>query len=170
MIDWDIIKAEYLTTDTSYRKLSKKYDVSFSQLSARAKEEDWVKQKNDKAVQIGTAAINASDEEKISEIKDLIGLNKRLIRLVEKTIKVYEEDNESEPDVKSIKGLTDTISSLTANVRNLKGVPTQSEREAQEIAKERLAIEKSKADIDNTSKEIVIKYEGNIDEFEEYGN
>ena len=169
MIDWDIIKAEYLTTDTSYRKLSKKYDVSFSQLSARAKAENWIKQKNNKASQIGTAAINASDEAKISEIKDLIGLNKRLIRLVEKTIKVF-EDGENEPDVKSIKGLTDTISSLTANVRNLKGLPTQSEREAQEIAKERLAIEKSKADIDNTSKEIVIKYEGNIDEFEEYGN
>ena len=169
MIDWDIIKAEYLTSDTSYRKLSKKYDVSFSQLSARAKEEDWVKTKNDKALQIGTDAINASDEEKISEINDLIGLNKRLIRLVEKTIKVF-EDGENEPDVKSIKDLTNTISSLTANVRNLKGLPTQSEREAQEIAKERLAIEKSKADIDNTSKEIVIKYEGNIDEFEEYGN
>ena len=28
MADWQAIKAEYITTDTSYRKLAKKYDVT----------------------------------------------------------------------------------------------------------------------------------------------
>lgn len=168
MIDWDIIKAEYLTTDTSYRKLSKKYNISLSQISLKAKQEDWVKQKNDKSEQIGAVAISNSTDEKISEINDLISLNKRLIKLVDRKITGYEISGEELADVKSIKGLADTISGLTANVRNLNGIPTQAEKEAQRIAKERLAIEKSKADTDSATKEIVVRYEGSFEEFEEY--
>ena len=149
MIDWDIIKAEYLTTDTSYRKLSKKYNISLSQVALKAKQENWVKQKNDKSEQIGAIAISNSTDEKIDEINDLISLNNRLIKLVDRKIKGYETTGDEEPDVKSIKGLADTISGLTANVRNLKGIPTQAEKEAQKIAAGRLEIERKKLDGDD---------------------
>lgn len=148
MIDWDIIKAEYLTTDTSYRKLSKKYNISLSQVALKAKQENWVKQKNDKSEQIGAIAISNSTDEKIDEINDLISLNNRLIKLVDRKIKGYETTGNLGPDVKSIKGLADTISGLTANVRNLKGIPTQAEKEAQKIAAGRLEIERKKLDGD----------------------
>ena len=51
-VDWSRIKAEYIAGGTSYRKLAKKYDVSFKTLADRAKAEKWVelkKQAQDKA-------------------------------------------------------------------------------------------------------------------------
>lgn len=43
MADWIAIRTEYETTNTSYRKISAKYGVSFNTLQDRAKREEWVK-------------------------------------------------------------------------------------------------------------------------------
>lgn len=43
--DWNAIKSEYITTDTSYRKLASKYRVNGTVLAQRAKREDWVGEK-----------------------------------------------------------------------------------------------------------------------------
>lgn len=44
-INWEKIKSEYITTDTSQRKLAKKYSVSMNALTRRCKNEEWVKQR-----------------------------------------------------------------------------------------------------------------------------
>ena len=42
-MDWSKIKTEYITDESaSYRKLAEKYEVSFTTLSNRAKDEGWV--------------------------------------------------------------------------------------------------------------------------------
>jgi transposase len=40
-VDWSKIKAEYISGGTSYRKLAKKYDVSFNTLKDMAVREHW---------------------------------------------------------------------------------------------------------------------------------
>ena len=42
MADWQAIKTEYITTQTSYRKLAKKYGVSHVQIGNVGREEKWV--------------------------------------------------------------------------------------------------------------------------------
>ena len=42
MADWQAIKTEYITTQTSYRKLAKKYGVSRVQIGNVGREEKWV--------------------------------------------------------------------------------------------------------------------------------
>ena len=42
MADWQAIKTEYITTQTSYRKLAQKYGVSHVQIGNVGKEENWV--------------------------------------------------------------------------------------------------------------------------------
>ena len=52
-MDWNAIKTEYITTNTSYRKLAQKHNVPFTTLYQRAGKEKWVekkKQHNDKIV------------------------------------------------------------------------------------------------------------------------
>lgn len=41
-MEWHKIKHEYVTTDTSYRKLAAKYGIRLPTLTERAKSEDWV--------------------------------------------------------------------------------------------------------------------------------
>ena len=42
MIDWQAIKTEYITTNTSYRKLAEKYGVSYQAICHRSKDEGWI--------------------------------------------------------------------------------------------------------------------------------
>lgn len=41
MADWSKIKTEYITTDTSYRKLAEKYGINKDTIYAKAKKEGW---------------------------------------------------------------------------------------------------------------------------------
>ena len=42
MADWQAIKTEYITTDTSYRKLSQKYGIGYQAICHKSKEEGWI--------------------------------------------------------------------------------------------------------------------------------
>ena len=41
-MNWNAIKTEYITTDTSYRKLAEKYEIHYKVISERGKNEEWV--------------------------------------------------------------------------------------------------------------------------------
>lgn len=41
MADWNEIKTEYITTDTSYRKLAEKYGLNRTLIASRGKTEQW---------------------------------------------------------------------------------------------------------------------------------
>ena len=41
MADWKKIKTEYITTDTSYRKLAEKYGIHRNRIAAMGKDEKW---------------------------------------------------------------------------------------------------------------------------------
>lgn len=41
MADWNLMRTEYITTDTSYRALAEKYGARQSAVAYRAKKEDW---------------------------------------------------------------------------------------------------------------------------------
>ena len=45
MADWQAIKTEYITTDTSYRKLAQKYGVNVTNIAKKASAEGWVEQR-----------------------------------------------------------------------------------------------------------------------------
>ena len=42
MADWQAIKTEYITTDTSYRKLAQKYGIGYQAICHRSQEEGWI--------------------------------------------------------------------------------------------------------------------------------
>lgn len=45
MADWEAIKAEYITTATSYRKLAKKYGITYDEIGKQSRREGWVQLK-----------------------------------------------------------------------------------------------------------------------------
>ena len=45
MADWQAIKTEYITTQTSYRKLAQKHGVSTTQICNVGRDEKWVEQR-----------------------------------------------------------------------------------------------------------------------------
>lgn len=115
-MDWNQIKAEYISGGTSYRKLCQKYDVGFNELQRIAKRENWVKLRNQvkdksetkmvetvakdiakKSIKIDTVADKLLD--KISDLLDTFELDTQAIKHLTSSLK----------DIKDIKGLKSDI-------------------------------------------------------------
>ena len=74
MVDWKKIKTEYITTNTSYRKLAKNYDIPFNTLQCRAKKEKWVELRKQHQDNIVTKSVEKAEENAIDYKSDLYDL------------------------------------------------------------------------------------------------
>lgn len=112
MADWNAIKTEYITTNTSYRKLAEKYGVSRVQIGNVGRDEGWVelrRQHLDKTLTKSLAADSKKKAEKMARIDDLADkllekleqaiteLDLHLFKHTDKT-KVIEYNNSLRPD------------------------------------------------------------------------
>lgn len=112
MADWQAIKTEYITTDTSYRKLAQKYGIHYKVISDRGKNEKWVElrsQHKDKTLTKTLDKISSKKADKMARIDDLADkllekleqaiteLDLQLYKHTDKT-KVIEYNNSLRPD------------------------------------------------------------------------
>ncbi len=112
MADWKKIRTEYITTDTSYRKLAEKYGVNYRTICVRSKQEGWIKQREQHINETTTktlAKISDKQSDKMARIDDLADkllekleqaiteLDLQLYKHTDKT-KVIEYNNAQRPD------------------------------------------------------------------------
>lgn len=112
MADWQAIKTEYITTQTSYRKLAQKYGIHYKVISERGKDEKWVElrsQHRDKTLTKTLDKISSKKADKMARIDDLADkllekleqaiteLDMQLYRNTDKT-KIIEYNNDLRPD------------------------------------------------------------------------
>ena len=112
MADWQAIKTEYITTETSYRKLAQKYGIHYKVISERGKDERWVElrsQHRDKTLTKTLDKISSKKADKMARIDDLADkllekleqaiteLDLQLYKHTDKT-KVIEYNNDLRPD------------------------------------------------------------------------
>lgn len=70
-VEWDKIKHEYISSNTSYRKLAEKYNVAFGTLRKRAAKEKWVEKRNIYRHKTDTKIIEKSSENRSDTLVDL---------------------------------------------------------------------------------------------------
>lgn len=112
MADWQAIKTEYITTDTSYRKLASKYGIHYKVISERGKDENWVElrsQHKDKTLTKTLEKISNKQADQMARIDKLTDklldkleqaiteLDLQLFKHTDKT-KIIEYNNELRPD------------------------------------------------------------------------
>lgn len=112
MADWQGIKTEYITTDTSYRKLAEKYGIHYKVISERGKDEGWVElrsQHRDKTLTKTLDKISNKQSDKMARIDKLTDklldkleqaieeLDLQLAKHTDKT-KTIEYNNDRRPD------------------------------------------------------------------------
>lgn len=112
MADWQAIKTEYITTDTSYRKLAQKYGIHYKVISERGKDEKWVElrsQHKDRTLTKTLDKISNKQADKMARIDDLADkllekleqaiteLDLQLAKHTDKT-KTIEYNNDLRPD------------------------------------------------------------------------
>lgn len=123
-MDWNKLKAEYIAGGTSYRKLAKKYGVSFSSVRFKVEQEKWTDLKAQAqhnadtrlvesiGEQNGTYTVSINDVadkllNKISTMMEQEGLTTQSIKHLTSAIK----------DIKDIKGIKSDIDLKEQNAR-----------------------------------------------------
>lgn len=182
--DWSKIKAEYISSSISLRDLAEKYGVSFSTLSKRAKREAWTKERDKtsgiiatKVIQKATTKIanrvaNGLDKEyaiadKLADVlaralSDDQQFNRYLVKTKVKSplmdMEKVVERQFDKLDMQAIANAVKSLQGVESVKRRIKGILTEPERQRNEIDREKLELEKRKADTpigDNTQSGVV---------------
>lgn len=123
-MDWKQIKAEYIAGGTSYRKLAKKYSVSFSTLRGIAEREKWTDLKAQAQHSADTKLVESIGEQKgtytasINEVAEQ--LLKKIAEMVEQkdiTSQAIKQLTSAVKDIKDIKGIKSDIDLKEQNAR-----------------------------------------------------
>ncbi len=189
MPDWNAIRAEYITTNISYRKLAEKAGVPFRTLADHARKESWaqgrekhrnsVVNKTVQKVAKKTAGDNAKKLLKLMEATDKIGevltdalddpeqFKRHIITTgLGKGVTIVECRVEDKYDSKAIRDFTATLKDLAHTMRDLYELPGIKEKTAMDIAAERLALEREKVNADSEgAKDITVMLKGDTKGF-----
>ena len=151
MADWQKIKTEYITTDTSYRKLAQKYGLDQATIAQRGKKEDWVGIRKQKASETQAKIIDAVEDRKVDRATKLLDVADLLMDKIKQRIEAVDA---LEMGSQEFRHLSSTIKDLK-DIQMIRSDADMREQEAR-IANLRKQAEKE----DDQSKDVTITIEG----------
>ncbi len=86
MADWQAIKTEYITTDTSYRKLALIHGVHYQAICQRSKAEGWIAQREQYRNDTITKAVDKISNKKADKMARIDDLADKLLVKLEQAI------------------------------------------------------------------------------------
>lgn len=117
-MDWNEIKTEYITTDTSYRKLADKYDVSRVAIAARGKDEGWVGLKEQFLADTLSKTLKDTAKKQSERMARILTVSDKFLKIIEDTVKQIEPE-QVVLNPQTIKQLVGAIKDLK-DIQNLK--------------------------------------------------
>ena len=151
MADWKKIEAEYITTDTSYRKLADKYGVDQATIARRAKKHDWVSKRQHHADKTQAKILTADTQKKVDRVGRLMTVADKLLKKVEQAV-----DQEGPISANAIKNLSDALK----NIRETQMIRSDADMREQEA---RIRNLEKQAQVEETDKEIKVTIEGDLE-------
>ena len=157
MVDWKKVKTEYITTNTSYRKLCEKYDIPLNTLHHNAKKEKWVELRKQYQNNVVTKSVEKAEESAIDYKSAIYGLAYKVaMQLKEMT------DNKTISELVTIgikpRDITGAIKDLE-DALHIKSMGDMREQEA------RIANLQKQATDDDATKEITVHIQGDANDY-----
>ena len=181
MADWQSIKTEYITTDTSYRKLAQKYGVRYATLQARAKEEKWTELRDRHRTSTVSKTLTKISNKQAAKLARIERITDKLLDKLEQAVdeldleiikrKTKVEDGLTETTTETMEavegGIVDRagLRNLTASLKDLKEIQmlkSELDRQEQEARIEKLRRE---AEPEKTTEAPKLVIEGLPEEF-----
>ena len=150
MADWQKIKTEYITTDTSYRKLAQKHGVSRVQIGNVGAEENWVELRRQYLDKTLTNTVDAISNEQVDRAANLISVADQLLAKVKSLL---ETDAEVLNDTQSMKH----ISGVLKDIKEIQMIRSDADMREQEA---RIANLRKQAEKEEENRDVTITIEG----------
>ena len=141
MADWQAIKTEYITTDTSYRKLAQKYGVSVTQICNVGRDEKWVEQREQFLNKTTAKTLEKISQQEANRAAKIHSVADKLLLKIEAIVESGEL-----LDTKGIRALTAAVKDLK-EIQSVRSDLDKQEREA------RIANLRKQADKEDDNKE-----------------
>ena len=148
MADWQKIKTEYITTDTSYRKLAQKYDIDSAVIGRRAKNEEWVKLRQQYIDKTQTKTIDAISNKQVDRAAKLISVADKLLDKVQNLVEMGSEFLVAPQNLKHISG-------VLKDIKEIQMIRSDADLREQEARIKKLQKE---AEQEDTKTEVVITF------------
>ena len=148
MADWNKIKTEYITTNTSYRKLADKYGIDQATIARRAKKEDWVSKRQQNAIRTQAKIVDAISNKQVDRAANLISVSDLLLSKVKSLLEI---DAEVLSDTQSMKH----ISGVLKDIKDIQMIRSEADMREQEARIKKLQKE---AEQEDTNTEVVITF------------
>ena len=107
MADWQAIKTEYITTDTSYRKLAQKHGVSYQAICHRSKDEGWIALREQHLNDTVSKTLDKISQQKANRAAKVQTVADKLLGKIEAMV-----DSGKPLDTKAIRALTAAVKDL----------------------------------------------------------
>ena len=155
--DWDAIRQEYITTNTSLKALSGKYGIREGTVEHRCAREGWVQQRKDFSAKIVAKTLEKAADKIAGNQADIlakvlmcaeIGVDKALV-LLSGSIRASDLEH-----------IVNSLRVIEGLARSIQGILTVQEEHRIYIENERLKMDQQRAEAFDPDSEIVIKIEG----------
>lgn len=153
--DWKKIKTEYITTNTSYRKLSQKYGVGLQTICNRSKAEGWIEQREQHENKTVTKTLNAISNAQANRAARLQGVADKLLGKVENLL---EEHEDILVDTQALRHISATLK----DIKEIQMIRSDSDMREQEARIRNLQKQAEREDDDN-DRRIVVSIAGGDD-------
>ena len=141
--DWAAVEADYLGGGMTVRDIARKHGVSESTLYKKATSKGWKNKKDKIRQKTDEIVIARNARARARELGTMQSASMRMARLLDRTVAAL-EDQPAEAVITQLKGLGSLASAIKTNVDALmllNGIQTPAQVEAQHIARQRLALE-----------------------------
>lgn len=153
MADWQKIKTEYITTETSYRKLAQKHGVNVTNIAKKASIENWVEERKRYITNTQTKTIEKISRQEASRAARIHTVADKLLNKIEAMV-----DGEEMLDSKCVRALTAAVKDLK-EIQSIRSALDEQEQEA------RIAHLRKQADLDKQKDVPKLVIEGMPEEF-----
>ena len=150
MADWNKIKTEYITTNTSYRKLAEKHGISYQAICRRSQAEQWSEQREQHMNKTVTRTLDAISKKQVDRAANLISVSDLLLTKVKDLL---EANAEVLADTQSMKH----ISGVLKDIKEIQMIKSDADLREQEARIKKLQKE---AEQEEASKDVTITIEG----------
>ena len=158
MADWQAIKTEYITTDTSYRKLAQKYGVNVTNIAKKASSEGWVEQRKQYANETQLKTLAKISQQEANRAAKIHSVADKLLQKIEAMV-----DSDKPLDTKGIRALTAAVKDL----KEIQSVRSELDRQEQEARIANLRKNAEKDDDDTADGVIEVVFAAGPEEWNE---
>ena len=154
-MDWNAIKTEYITTDTSYRKLAAKHNIHSTAIAVRAGREGWVEERErfrNKALSKTLDKLSSAQAGRAARLQTVAD---KLLSKIEKAVDALEDDALETQQFRQ-------IAASLKDIKDIQMIRSDADMREQEA---RIANLQRQSQKDEESKEIVVRIEGDLSEY-----